>query len=68
MGSRALLHQAGFQPTWWPQAGQYYCSTNNIVGKPGCVSTPFRQRNGTDFPGEFIPFGAAVRALLPEMR
>eukprot|EP00972_Heterocapsa_arctica_P052499 7722238-Heterocapsa_arctica.AAC.1 len=31
MGSRALLHQAGLPRSWWPQAGAYYASAQNIV-------------------------------------
>eukprot|EP00972_Heterocapsa_arctica_P106783 15729619-Heterocapsa_arctica.AAC.1 len=68
MGSRALLHQAGLPPTWWPQAGAYYASAQNIVGKPGALPSPFFKRNRHDIPGDLIPFGAAVRSLLPEMR
>eukprot|EP00972_Heterocapsa_arctica_P072746 10739896-Heterocapsa_arctica.AAC.1 len=68
MGSRALLLQAGLPPTWWPQAGAYYASAHNIVGKPGMISSPYVKRHGVEFPGDLLPFGAAVRALLPEMR
>jgi hypothetical protein len=67
MGARALLLQAGLPHTWWPQAGAYYASANNIVGKPGRVS-PYARRAGHTFPGHLVPFGAALRAILPEMR
>jgi hypothetical protein len=68
MGARALLHQAGLPAAWWPLAGAYYASANNIVGKPNCVTTPYALRAGKSFEGLHIPFGASVRAVLPEVR
>ncbi|WP_288992781.1 hypothetical protein, partial [uncultured Marinobacter sp.] len=69
MGSRALLKQAGLPPTWWPLAGAYFTSAHNIVGKPRMTMTPYARRaGGESFPGHHVPFGAACRAMLPDMR
>ncbi len=43
MGSRALLNQAGLPASWWPLAGAFYASANNVVGKPGKQETPYQR-------------------------
>jgi hypothetical protein len=69
MGARALLHQAGLPPAWWPLACAFYCAAHNIVGKPVMNGvTPYQRRSGEPFPGLIVPFGAGVQALLPETR
>eukprot|EP00972_Heterocapsa_arctica_P113495 16437375-Heterocapsa_arctica.AAC.1 len=68
MGSRALLHQAGLTTTWWPWAAPYYCDAQNILGKPGAQLTPHWRRQGKEFAGEVVPFGAEVQAIIPDAR
>eukprot|EP00972_Heterocapsa_arctica_P030746 4525904-Heterocapsa_arctica.AAC.1 len=45
-----------------------WCSLHNILGKPGAGVTPYWRRHGEDFPGEIVPFGAEIQAILPDAR
>ena len=58
-GTKCLLAQAGFPPSWWPKAMRCFCHALNIEVVNGDSAWNRRHQKG-QWSGPVIPFGAKV--------
>jgi hypothetical protein len=61
-GSRTLLRTAGMPTLFWTWAAKCFCFHEN-VGAENANDTPWFLTHKTNFNGERVPFGCAVRYL-----
>lgn len=64
-GTRAALLQSGLPHRFWPLAATHQAVATSLVTAPGGDESPWKKKNGSDFPGMILPFGALVYFLPP---
>ena len=60
-GSRSLLLESGLSYGWWAEATKCFAVLHNVSVPAIDGLTPYQLRNGADFKGKLVPFGAEIQ-------